>query len=107
MTFSPASDIDIAILLPYNNSNFNEKLLDLIFELSTATGREIDIINLRKANTVLQFEIIYNSICFLDIKKYERETFEMLTTSFYQRLEYERAGIIKEIKRSGRVFKDE
>ena len=100
------SDADIAILLspPTSKQTTREQLFDARCDLAAALGREVDLIDLRAANTVLQKEVVSASRRLYCANLYETETFEMLTLSFYQKLNEERAGILDEIERSGRIL---
>jgi len=101
------SDVDIALLLPPDTARQVDSLAvhDVRFELETVLGRDVDLINLRLVNTVLQKEIVTTGrriFCAQD--GYAAELFEMLTLSLYQKLNEERADIVQEIMDSGRVY---
>lgn len=101
------SDVDIALLLPPDTARQVGSLAvhDVRFELESVLGRDVDLINLRLVNTVLQKEIVTTGrrvFCAQD--GYATELFEMLTLSLYQKLNEERADIVQEIMNSGRVY---
>ena len=101
------SDVDIALLLPADTARQVGSLAvhDVRFELESVLGRDVDLINLRLVNTVLQKEIVTTGrriFCAQD--GYAAELFEMLTLSLYQKLNEERADIVQEIMDSGRVY---
>lgn len=102
----PDSDVDIALLLPHETSQACGCLLmsDLCIELESSLGREVDLINLRQVSTVLQKEVIMaeGRICQGD--EYAADEFEMLTLSYYQKLNEERREILEEIQASGKIL---
>jgi uncharacterized protein len=97
-TINQDSDVDIAVLLPHENAKKvgSLTLSDLHHKLSDEIGRDVDLINLRLTTTVLQKEIIFNGRCIFCTDNYAKEKFEMLTISFYQKLNEERKEILEE-----------
>ncbi len=95
-TANDDSDIDIAVLLPHDLAKENKSLTlsDLRHELIDETRREVDLINLRQTTTVLQKEIVFKGRCIFCGNNYAKEEFEMLTLSFYQKLNEERKEIL-------------
>lgn len=61
-----------------------------------------DIVNLRQVPTVLQKKIVIADRRIYTGNKYAAEEFEMLTMSFYQKLNEERAEIIQSALKNGR-----
>jgi len=92
-----SSDIDIAVLLPSKNT-LNS---DLLFELESIFGKEIDLINLRESNTVFQKEVILADNKIFCSNEYASDEFEMLVISKYQKLNEERKEIIKSALKTG------
>jgi len=102
----PESDVDVALLLPVQSAKRagNLALGPCAGELCSLLGREVDLINLRRVDTVFQNEIIRTGRVVFGRNDGERESFELLTIAKYQKLSEERSGIIEEILRSGRVY---
>jgi predicted nucleotidyltransferase len=104
--FDGAGDIDIALLLPVEEAQRNEVLIfaDAKTELEDVFSRPVDLINLRMVSVVFRKEIIETGrlIHAADIEAVD--TFEMLTISFYQKLNEERKEILDEFFRSKRAF---
>ena len=100
------SDVDIAILLPHQEAKEIDSLAlsDLRFDLEDLFQKEVDLINLRQVSTVFQKEIIMSEGRIYCANQYAADEFEMLTISFYQKLNEERAGIIEDILKTGRVL---
>ena len=100
------SDVDIALLLPallakkMNALSFS----DLVFDLEKALKKRVDIINLRRVSTVFQKEIIASERRIFCADEYGADEFEMLTLSFYQKLNEERKEILEEFFKSKRAY---
>jgi predicted nucleotidyltransferase len=100
------SDVDIALLLPYDKSPKAGSLLmsDLRFELEKLLRKDVDLINLRQVPTVLQKEIVMADSRIYQADEYPADEFEMLTFSYYQKLNEERHQILKDILADGRIY---
>jgi uncharacterized protein len=102
----PDSDVDIALLLPPLDAK-GEQLIaisDARLALERLLCKDVDLINLRQVSTVFQKEIIMAERCIFCADKYAADEFEMLTLSFYQKLNEERADVLAEGLRSGRFY---
>lgn len=64
----------------------------------------MDLINLREVNTVFQNEIITEGSLIYLADEAETDAFEMKVMSAYQKLNDERAAILKDIEATGRVL---
>jgi predicted nucleotidyltransferase len=102
----PDSDVDIAILLPPDDAkrSGNLALSAAHLALETEFGKDVDLINLRLASTVLGKEVVMADRRIYCANSYAADEFEMLTISFYQKLNQERAEILKEGLNSGRFY---
>ena len=100
------SDIDIAVLLPHEKSSQAGSLAmsDLRFELEKELGKGVDLINLRGVCTVVQKEIVAADRRIYCSDEYAADEFEMLTFSYYQKLNEERREILEEVTASGRIY---
>ncbi len=101
-----SSDVDIAMLLPPEHaySVSSGQLFEARCELEQVLRRNVDLVNLREANTVFRHEIIKDLRRIYCADSYAADVFEMLCMSFYQKLNQERAEILDEIRKSGRVL---
>lgn len=101
------SDIDIALLLMPSKSKDAGLLAmsDLRFELESVLEKEVDLVNLRRVSTVLQKEVVAADRRIYCADEYAADEFEMLTISYYQKLNEERAGILEEALASGRFYR--
>ncbi len=102
----PGSDVDIAVLLSTEDARQSGSLTwsGLHVVLEQLLGKDIDLINLRRASTVLQKEVIFAGRRIFCTDRYAAEEFEMLVLSFYQKLNEERAEILAVGLRSGRFI---
>ena len=103
----PESDIDVALLLPHEKAKTLGTLYgsNLHQALTRFFGRDVDLINLRQVSTVFQNQIVSTGKLVYSADEVARQTFKMYTLSFYQKLNEERAGILKELYRTGEVYK--
>jgi predicted nucleotidyltransferase len=101
----PDSDVDIALLLPPNEAKRagHLALSDLHHHLSTALSRDVDLLNAPLVSTVFQKAIIFGELIYC-ADRYAVDEFEMLTLSYYQKLNEERAEILAEFQRTGRAY---
>jgi len=101
------SDVDIAVLLPHEKSQQSSSLLmsDLCFELERLLGKGADLINLRQVPTVLQKEVVVADRCIYKADEYGADEFEMLTFSYYQKLNEERRQILEDVLAEGRIYR--
>lgn len=102
----PDSDVDVAVLLPAPSA---KKVGSLALgacasELGSLLGKQLDLINLRCADTVFQSEVLNTAReIYVGDRKAAAE-FTLLIMSLYQKLTEERAGIVRQIMRTGRVY---
>ncbi|CAN2041325.1 Nucleotidyltransferase domain-containing protein [Candidatus Magnetomoraceae bacterium gMMP-15] len=102
----PSSDVDIALLLECKEAKKTGQLImsNLRFELEALLNKDVDLINLRQVPTVLQKEIIAANRRVYQADEYAADEFDMLTISYYQKLNEERSEILEEILASGRIL---
>ena len=72
--------------------------------LESILKMDVDIINLRNVSTVFQKEIVTADRRIYTGDSYAAEEFEMLTMSYYQKLNEERAEIIESVVAEGRFY---
>ncbi|MDC7234623.1 MAG: nucleotidyltransferase domain-containing protein [Spirochaetales bacterium] len=104
-TMREDSDVDIALLLPIATAKSAAELSqsDLRFSLEKRLKKSVDLINLQLASTVFQHEICCSGIRLYSGNLYETETFEMMTLSYYCKLNEERRDIMDSIISSRRI----
>ena len=97
------SDVDVGLLLPpllAKEWTLSESL-DLQIELEQLLGRKVDLVNMRMASTVLQFEIINTGKRIFTQDILDVDLYELLTISLYQKFVEERRLIVEEGLRTG------
>jgi predicted nucleotidyltransferase len=87
------SDVDLAVLLPHDEAKRRGalNLSDLRYQLEDVIGRRVDLINLRRASTVLQHQVLVNGRVLFVADSRAHAEFEMISMSLYQKLNQERA----------------
>lgn len=103
----PQSDVDIALLLPIKDAKTTDffALGELLAPLQRLFHKKIDLLNLRQVSTVFQFQVIAADRKIYCADPYATDEFEMLTLSFYQKLNEERRAILAEFQQSDRAMK--
>ncbi|SJM94590.1 conserved hypothetical protein [Crenothrix polyspora] len=102
----PTSDLDMAVLLPPKQAkdvNF-WAWMDLAMRLEAIIHKKVDLLNVRQVSTVFQKEVIMADRRIYTGNEYAADEFEMLTLSFYQKLNQERAEILADGLQSGRFY---
>lgn len=101
------SDLDVAILLPVEESGKIDfwEWIEISNEIAAQIKAErVDLINLRLVDTVFQKEIISTNRRIYCRDTDAADEFEMLTLSFYQKLNEERKDIITAGLSSGSFY---
>ena len=98
---TPESDLDIAVLAQESQSFANRLSLSAILEREAR--RQVDVVDLRTAPTVLRKEIIANGRRIHSADDQACEKFEDFVFADYARLNEERAGILEDIFRRGSI----
>jgi len=100
------SDVDLALLLPCQQAKALKSLYmtPLHHQLEAMLLRDVDLINLRQVSTVLQKEIIAEDRRAYCADSYAADEFEMLTISYYQKLNDERADVLESFFKSKRAY---
>lgn len=99
------SDVDIGLLLPHEKAKQEKHLMmgALRFSLEKMLRCHVDMVNLRLVSTVMQKEVISGIRIYCgDI--FAADEFEMLTLSFYQRLNQERQKILSAFYTTKRAY---
>ena len=102
----PESDVDVAVLLPHAAAMRVDRWQWHLLAVQIAgavRAEQADLINLRRADTSFQAEILRTARLTYSREDDERLGFESLVLSMYQKLNAERAGIRAAIVGSGRA----
>ena len=98
----PTSDVDLAILacqpLP------SVRRFELEQELAGVLRRDVDLVDLRAATTVMRMQVISTGECLYSGDDSERQRFEAYVYSSYVRLNEERREILKDARERGLVY---
>jgi predicted nucleotidyltransferase len=102
----PDSDVDVAILFPPDKAPKETNLVfsDCKIKLEEFLKKDVDLINLRLVSTVFQFQIVTTGRLILCSDQRAVAEFEMLTLSYYQKLNEERSGILQEFYKTGKAY---
>jgi uncharacterized protein len=101
-TARPGSDIDLAVLA--HNPIPNLRRFELAQELAIQLHRDVDLVDLRTASTVMRMQVISTGVCLDAPDQPARREFEMYVYSDYARLNEERHEIVKGITKRGMVY---
>ena len=100
-TAGPDSDLDLAVLLP--GSAEPVSLWELSQQLADQLHGEVDLIDLRAASTVMQYQIITTGNT-LWAKDAQAAIYESFILSEKTALDTMRAGVLNDIQRDGSVY---
>ncbi len=98
----PDSDIDLAVLplVPLDGVH----RWDLAQELASLFGRNVDLVDLLTASTVMRMQIVAHGELLYGLHSNEVERFEDMVFSSYARLNEERREILNDVLRRGNVY---
>ena len=96
------SDVDIAVLAP-RPLGATERF-DLQERVAASLGRDVDLVDLRSASTVMAMQVVSTGEVLFDGVPELRGAFEDRTFSSYARLNEERRGILERIAAEGSVY---
>jgi predicted nucleotidyltransferase len=96
-----SSDIDLAVLAAA--PVLAEQLARARELLSERLRRDIDLLDLGRASTVMCAQVVSTGRLLLDTDPSSREQFEATVYSAYARLNEERRGILERIRSEGRI----
>ena len=102
----PDSDIDLAVLLPREQARRVGELTmcETHLALERLAQRSVDLVNLRLAGRVLQNQVVVTGQLMHVADETARREFEMLSLSYYMKLNEERADILKAFRETKRVY---
>lgn len=96
------SDLDVAVLAP--TALDGSQRYALAAELADICHRDVDLIDLRSATTVLQAQVVTRGRLIAEESPVERALFEMRTLKAYAMLSEERLPITERMVREGTLF---
>ena len=98
----PESDVDLAVLARHPIPSLRR--FELAQELAAQLHRDVDLVDLRSASTVMRMQVISTGECLAAPDDAARREFEMYAYSDYARLNEERRDILKRISATGLVY---
>ena len=98
----PDSDVDLAILSDKTLSELDR--FELAQDLATQLHRDVDLVDLRSASTVMRMQVLSTGTCLTTEDERARREFEMYVYSDYARLNEERREIVKGIVKRGLIY---
>jgi predicted nucleotidyltransferase len=101
-TARPDSDVDLAVLT--RDPIPNLRRFELAQELAIRLHRDVDLVDLRNASTVMRMQVLSTGTCLNTQDESARREFEMYAYSDYARLNEERCEILKGITKRGLVY---
>lgn len=96
------SDIDVAYLSDNDMQAYD--LYMLAQEMAGSLGRDVHLVDLRQAPTVLQAQVVSRGKVIFDKEPLRRQEYFILVLKEYARLNEERAPILARIKERGSIF---
>jgi len=100
-TANSDSDLDLAILV----AGYAEplQLWDISNDLAEIAGCDVDLLDMRAASTVMQYQILQTGRC-LWANKLEADLFECFVLSEKLYFDQARAGLLDDIQKRGTVY---
>ncbi len=96
------SDIDIAFLSDYTYSSY--EIFMISQGLADLLGIDVDLIDLARASTVFQMQIVNTGKVIYCTNENKRMLFELTTFKKYIKLNEERKYLLEKIKKRGTVY---
>ena len=96
------SDVDLAFLAPRALAPVPR--FELQERLAVALGRDVDLLDLRAASTVMRMQVIAHGRALFVADVREAERFADYAFSAYARLNEERREILDQVRREGTVY---
>ncbi len=102
--FTEDSDIDVAVL----TSEPMDALLrwKLIQQLAIALNRDVDLVDLSTATTVMQFQVVSTGERVFTADPVDMEWWELKVYQLYLTLNDDRKPILEAIQQTGRIYGD-
>lgn len=98
----PESDVDLAVLACHPIPALRR--FELAQELAAQLHRDVDLVDLRSASTVMRMQVISAGECLDAPDEAAQREFEMYAYSDYARLNEERREILKRVRASGMIY---
>lgn len=100
-TAGPDSDLDLAVLVPGYAEPLD--LFELAGDLADVAGCPVDLLDLRAASTVMQYQVIIRGECWW-ARDAQAALYEAVILSEKTALDTARAGLMNDIRQTGTVY---
>lgn len=100
-TAGPDSDLDLAVLVPGYAEPLD--LFELAGDLADVAGCPVDLLDLRAASTVMQYQVITRGECWW-ARDAQAALYEAVILSEKTALDTARAGLMNDIRQTGTVY---
>lgn len=100
-TAGPDSDLDLAVLVPGYAEPLD--LFELAGDLADVAGCPVDLLDLRAASTVMQYQVITRGECWW-ARDAQAALYEAVILSEKTALDTARAGLMNDIRQAGTVY---
>ncbi|MDN4524007.1 type VII toxin-antitoxin system MntA family adenylyltransferase antitoxin [Fictibacillus fluitans] len=98
------SDVDIGYLSDKEIDHYERFMKSQ--ELASILNKEVDLVDLKKASTVFQAQIVGTGKVIFCADDKRRMEFEMMTLKMYAKLNEEREIIMKDIEKRGSIYEE-
>jgi predicted nucleotidyltransferase len=95
------SDVDVAVIAPGGMPDLVR--FELQERLAALLHADVDLVDLTRASSVLRVQVLEHGSVLYDGDPAARALFEATALASYARLNEERAGILDDVRRTGRV----
>ena len=95
-------DLDLVILASRPLENLDRWTLQE--DLAAELGRDVDLVDLRSASTVMQARVLDTGRVLAETDRTVRQQFEMRVCSAYAMLNEERAGILEDVQARRHIY---
>jgi len=96
------SDVDLALLARQPLDPVRR--FELQEELALRLRRDVDLVDLRRASTVMRMQVVARGVVLAVLDRTEQERFEAYSYSAYARLNEERAEVLDRIRRERTIY---
>ena len=100
------SDVDLGLLLPPSGQTAARNLFThpVLQRLQGIAGCDVDLVDLRQVSTVLQKEVVMRGRRIYCADDLAVDEFDLSVMSRYQKLNEERAALLKQFQETGRAY---
>ncbi|MBM7095229.1 nucleotidyltransferase domain-containing protein [Bacillus sp. H-16] len=102
-TAHKGSDLDVAYVSDVTDLD-EYKVFMTGQKLASVLNQEVDLVNLKKASTVFQAQVVHTGKVIYCVDKDKKHRFELLALKMYAKLNEERAVILKGVRERGTVY---